>query len=204
MFITFEGGEGSGKTTLIKMLAEELKGLGKDVVVTREPGGSKIAEQIRTVLLKNDNTEITIQTEALLFAAARAQHLNEVIIPNINKLILCDRYIDSSFAYQAYGRGLGMDFVCRVNTYALDYLPDLTFYIDLDPTIGINRVNKGRTHKKDRLDTETSEFHLKVRSGYLEIAKQFKERFVVINGNRTIEVIYEEILERIKSSLWMK
>ena len=201
MFITFEGGEGSGKTTIIAKLKQTLENQGVKVVTTREPGGSSIAEQIRNVLLDNKNTDLKAHTEALLFAASRAQHLDEVIIPNLDKVILCDRYIDSSFAYQAYGRDLGMDFVKKVNDYALCHMPDLTFYIDLEPEVGLARVSNGRSHKKDRLDSEQNDFHHKVRNGYLDIASKEPNRFIVINGNRDIETIYQEILGFIKERL---
>ena len=204
MFITFEGGEGSGKTTLIEKLKKELINRQYDVLTTREPGGSKIAEKIRSVLLDNKNTEITAHTEALLFAASRAQHLDEVIIPNLNKIILCDRYIDSSFAYQAYGRDLGMDFISKINSYAMDYLPNLTIYIDLDPKTGIDRVKSRRKHKTDRLDLEVEVFHQKVRAGYLEVARTYKDRVVVINGNQTIDAVYESVLNQILKRLWIK
>ncbi|MBG0762890.1 dTMP kinase [Acholeplasma laidlawii] len=197
MFITFEGGEGSGKTTLIEKLKHTLLEKQYDVLTTREPGGSKVAEKIRSVLLDNKNTEITAHTEALLFAASRAQHLDEVIIPNLDKIILCDRYIDSSFAYQAFGRNLGMEFVQSINSYALKYLPDLTFYIDLDPKTGIDRVKKNRLHKTDRLDMEVQTFHQKVREGYLHISEMFNDRIIVIDGNQTIDAIYQVILDNI-------
>lgn len=195
MFITFEGGEGTGKTTLIAKLHEYFLSQNREVVVTREPGGSKIAEKIRQLLLDNQNTEITPHTEALLFAASRAQHLDEVIIPNLDKIILCDRYLDSSLAYQAYGRDLGEEFVKSINTYALSYMPNLTFYIDLDPEVGIGRVTKNRSEKKDRLDSEKFDFHQKVRQGYLTLVCKDSNRVVKIDGNRTIDEIYNEILE---------
>ena len=201
MFITFEGGEGSGKTTLIEKLYKTLLDKNYDVITTREPGGSKVAEKIRQVLLDNKNTEITAHTEALLFAASRAQHLDEVVIPNLNKIILCDRYLDSSFAYQAFGRDLGMQFIEQINSYALKYLPDLTFYIDLDPQTGIDRVKNRRKHKTDRLDLEQQTFHQKVRAGYLEVSRMYKDRIIVINGNQPIEVIYETLLNHILKRL---
>ncbi|WP_162146973.1 dTMP kinase [Acholeplasma granularum] len=197
MFITFEGGEGTGKTTLIEQLKNELTSKGLNVITTREPGGSHVAEKIRKILLDNANTDITKETEALLFAASRAQHLNETIIPNLDKIILCDRYIDSSFAYQAFGRKLGMDFISKINSYALNYLPDITFYIDLDPNLGMKRIKNNRKDKTDRLDLETENFHYEVRKGYLEVAKMFEDRIIVIDGNQTIDAIYKIILENI-------
>ena len=201
MFITFEGGEGSGKTTIIEKLYQELKNLGHKVISTREPGGSKISEQIRKILLDNNNTNIKYHTEALLFAASRAQHIDEVIIPNLDKIILCDRYLDSSIAYQAYGRDLGLDYVSKINSYALKYMPNLTFFIDLKPEIGLDRVSQKRSNKKDRLDKELSLFHDKVYLGYQQIAKDNPKRVFVIDGTLSIDEIYKitlnEILKRL-------
>ncbi len=203
MFITFEGGEGSGKTSLIERLKLALSNIGIDVVTTREPGGSFIAEQIRKIILDNQNTEMKAHTEALLFAASRAQHLDEVIIPaqQAGKMILCDRYLDSSIAYQAYGRGLGEEFVRKVNSYALDHMPDLTFYIDIDPTIGIERVKKNRIHKSDRLDVETQEFHKRVREGYLTLVCNDTKRVIRIEGNQTLDALFEQVFAKIKERL---
>jgi dTMP kinase len=201
MFITFEGGEGSGKTTLIKRLAEALIERGYDIVQTREPGGSRIAEKIREVLLDKNNTELKPHTEALLFAASRAQHLDEVIIPNWDKIILCDRYIDSSYAYQGYARNLGYDYISKINAYALRYMPDLTFYIDIDPSIGMGRVNSKRGHKIDRLDSEPFNFHERVREGYLKMKELDQKRFIVVDGNRTIDEIYSEVMNIILERL---
>jgi dTMP kinase len=200
MFITFEGGEGTGKTTLIKNVYDVLK---RDfsVVKTREPGGSLVAEAIRDVVLNPKYEGVTLYTESLLFAASRAQHLDEVIIPALkeNKIVLCDRYLDSSLAYQAYARNLGFDFVLSINKYATHNMPDLTFYIDLDPKIGMSRIH-GRTYL-DRLDQETNDFHQKVREGYLEVAKRYKDRIVVIDGSKSIEELTETILAHIMKKL---
>jgi dTMP kinase len=200
MFITFEGGEGTGKTTLIKNVYDALK---RDfsVVKTREPGGSLVAEAIRDVVLNPKYEGVTLYTESLLFAASRAQHLDEVIIPALkeNKIVLCDRYLDSSLAYQAYARNLGFDFVLSINKYATHNMPDLTFYIDLDPKIGMSRIH-GRTYL-DRLDQETNDFHQKVREGYLEVAKRYKDRIVVIDGSKSIEELTETILAHIMKKL---
>lgn len=196
-FISFEGGEGSGKTTLIEMLSNELNQLGYKIIKTREPGGSKIAEEIRNVILNIDNVKMDYRTEVLLLAASRRQHLSEIIIPALNegKIIICDRYVDSSLAYQGYARGLGIDEVFEINKYATEgILPDLTIYIDVDPNIGLARIKNNR-RKVDRLDLEKISFHQKVREGYLKIAKMFKDRIVVIDGNRSAEEIYKDIKE---------
>ncbi|MDY3196356.1 MAG: dTMP kinase [Paracholeplasma sp.] len=197
MFITFEGGEGSGKTTLIAALRSYLEEMNLSVVTTREPGGSRIAEKIRKVILDIENTDMTPRTEALLYAASRVQHLDEVVIPalNANQVVLCDRYLDSSLAYQGYARGLGFESVLKINTYALDYLPNLTFYIDLDPNIGLERI---KNRSQNRLDKEQLAFHLKVREGYLKLANLYSSRISVINGNQPIEDIIKEVLAKIK------
>jgi len=199
MFITFEGGEGSGKTSLIEYIKKALSSY--EVVSTREPGGSVVAEAIRDVVLNPKYEGVTPYTEALLYAASRAQHLDEVIIPALkqNKIVLCDRYLDSSLAYQAYARGLGFDFVLKINQYATMHLPDLTFYIDLAPEVGLSRIH-GRD-KYDRLDRESMTFHHQVRDGYLEVVKQYPERVIMINGERTLEEIAKEILSIIKEKI---
>ena len=202
MFITFEGGEGTGKTTLINRLKKHFEEQGKVIVVTREPGGSMITEKIRNLLLDPKNTDITYHTETLLYAASRAQHLDEVIIPALkeNKLVLCDRYLDSSLAYQGYARKLGYDFVLKINNYATRYIPDITFYIDLDPNIGLNRILN--RINKDRLDMEEMDFHKLVREGYLDIAKLYPNRIIKIRGNQAIESIINAVLSEIKERLW--
>ena len=199
MFITFEGGEGTGKTTIIKTIKDMLSNY--DVITTREPGGSVIAEAIRDIILNPTYNGVTPYTEALLLAASRAQHLDEVIIPalNSNKIVLCDRYIDSSLAYQGYARKLGFDFVLSINKYATEHMPDLTFYIDLDPEVGISRITD--RDKYDRLDQETKEFHLNVRKGYQEIAKMYQQRMVTINGNQSIDSIIKEMMAIINQRL---
>lgn len=195
LFITFEGGEGSGKTTIIENLSQELLEMGYSIVKTREPGGSKIAEEIRQVILNVDNVLMDYRTEALLYAASRRQHLKEVIIPALdaNKIVLCDRYLDSSLAYQGHARGLGIDEVYQINQYATEgILPDITFYIDLEPSVGLKRI-KDANRACDRLDLEKYSFHEKVREGYLQLAKRFNERIKVINGNRSFNEIYQDI-----------
>lgn len=200
MFITFEGGEGTGKTTLIQSI-KMLLSQSHNVITTREPGGSMIAEAIRDIILNPKYTGVTPYTEALLLAAARAQHLDEVVIPALekNKIVLCDRYIDSSLAYQGYARDLGLDFVLSINKYATLHMPDLTFYIDLDPEVGMNRIS--HREKYDRLDQETKDFHLLVREGYQMIAKKYPKRIVTINGNQSIDDIISEMMVIIKNRI---
>ena len=193
-FISFEGGEGSGKTTVIERLSNELNQLGYNIVKTREPGGSKIAEQIRDVILAIDNTNMDFLTEAYLYAASRRQHLVDIIIPALNeeKIVLCDRFIDSSLAYQGYARELGIEKVYKINEFVTNgFLPDLTIYIDVDPSIGLKRI-KSNNRKVDRLDMEAITFHQKVRQGYLEVAKLYS-KIRIVDGNRDIEEIYNEI-----------
>ena len=201
MFITFEGGEGTGKTTIIKTIARKLMEMGYEVVASREPGGSVVAEKIRNVILDPNNQDITPHTEALLYAASRCQHIDEVIKPALEsgKIVLCDRYLDSSLAYQGYARKLGYDFVLKINDYATRYIPDITFYIDLDPNIGLNRILN--RINKDRLDMEEMDFHKLVREGYLDIAKLYPNRIIKIRGNQAIESIINAVLSEIKERL---
>jgi dTMP kinase len=200
MFITFEGGEGTGKTTLIQKIAERLRST-HDVITSREPGGSMIAEAIRDIILNPKYKGVTPYTEALLLAAARAQHLDEVILPALreHKIVLCDRFLDSSLAYQAYARQLGFEFVLSINRYAVDNMPQLTFYIDLDPEVGLSRI--AHRDKYDRLDQEAFDFHTKVREGYLEVAKRYPKRIITIDGSASLEsiteTIYQEIFKRL-------
>lgn len=199
MFITFEGGEGSGKTSLIAYIKQALSS--HEVVTTREPGGSLIAEAIRDVILNPKYEGVTPYTEALLLAASRAQHLDEVVIPALkaHQIVLCDRYLDSSLAYQGFARDLGFDFVLSINRYATLHMPDLTFYIDLDPKVGLSRI-QGRD-KIDRLDQESMVFHHLVRQGYEEVMRRYPKRVIRINGDRPLEVIAKEILEMIEDRL---
>lgn len=194
-FITFEGGEGSGKTTIIKSLMQELKDKNVKAFQSREPGGSKISEEIRKVILNVENTKMDYITEALLYAASRRQHLEEVIKPALKEgyLVICDRYIDSSLAYQGYARGLGIDEVYNLNHYATGgLLPDLTIFIDVNPEEGLARIVKNN-RDKDRLDLETINFHHQVREGYLQLIKRFPDRIKRVDGNREIDEVYADI-----------
>jgi dTMP kinase len=185
IFITFEGNEGSGKTTVIQAIKDMLVDLGYQVTLTREPGGSKIAEQIRNIILDKNNIEMNAKTEALLLAAARKQHLVEVVIPalNNNHIVLCDRYVDSSLAYQGHARGIGIEEVYQMNLFATDHLlPQLTIYIDISPEIGLKRISNNN-RSVNRLDLEVLSFHQKVHDGYDILVDMFPERITKINGN---------------------
>ncbi|WP_235847254.1 dTMP kinase [Neobacillus niacini] len=203
-FITLEGVEGSGKSTIINFIKDSLETRGNRVVVTREPGGIDIAEQIRSVILDKKNTKMEGRTEALLYAAARRQHLVEKVVPSLTegKIVLCDRFVDSSLAYQGYARGLGINEVFSINKFAIgDILPDLTLYLDLDPQIGLNRIAKNKGREVNRLDLEEINFHVKVREGYEEVMKMFPERMVRINANQEISKVIADINEVLEERL---
>lgn len=166
-FITFEGCEGSGKSTQLRLLTEYLSSVGTDFIMTREPGGSRISEDIRKIILNGKNTEMCDECEALLYAAARIQHLREIIIPALEagKLVICDRYVHSSLAYQGYARGLGMEFVESINSYALENCPpDMTVFLDISPAAAFKR--KHGADKDDRIEALGLEFHERVYKGY--------------------------------------
>ena len=196
-FITFEGTEGSGKTTVIEKIEEYYKEKGYNVIRTREPGGSKIAEDIRNVILDVNNTAMDSITEALLYAASRRQHLVEKVIPYLEKgyIVLCDRFIDSSLAYQGYARGLGIDKVYEMNLIATNgLLPDATIYVDVRPEVGLSRI-KTNNREQNRLDLEKLTFHQKVYDGYSEVAKKFKNRFRVINGEHSRDEVLNDTIK---------
>jgi len=203
-FITFEGPEGSGKTSVIRAVKDFLVAEGYDILTTREPGGSKIAESIRDIILSKENTEMNAYTEALLFAASRSQHFTEIIVPALKagKIILCDRFIDSSLAYQGYARELGIENVYAINKFGIgDHMPELTLFIDVPPKVGLKRVFDNHGRKVDRLDLETVEFHEKVYEGYLLLAKQFENRFIIIDGTNPVETVVEDTIQVIKTYL---
>ena len=188
LFITIEGNDGSGKSTVIRELQKEIEKLNIDVVYSREPGGSYVAEKIREVILDNDNIAMDDKTEALLYAASRRQHLIETVFPAINKgkVVICDRFIDSSLAYQGEARGLGIENVYQMNQFATEgFLPDLTIYLLVDPEVGIKR--KANQKELDRLEHEKLDFHQKVYQGYLKLAESFKDRVVIVDGDCSIE-----------------
>lgn len=193
LFITFEGPDGCGKSTQIERLKNFLCSKGYDVVLTREPGGTAMSEKIRSLILDPENKEESGVTEALLFAASRAQHVAEKIKPAIadGKIVLCDRFMDSSIAYQAYARGLGED-VVSINLFAIQgCFPDLTIFLDLDPLIGQKRqIERG---KLDRLEQEGLAFQQRVYEGYQELIKKYPERIKVVNADRNPESIEKDI-----------
>lgn len=195
--ISFEGGEGVGKTTVITSLITEIKKrVNIEIVKVREPGGSDIAEQIREVILNKKNTAMFEETEALLLAASRAQLLREKVIPDLEagKFIIYDRFVDSSYAYQGGARGLGIENVIQLNNFATNkWLPDRTYLFDLDPEIGLSRIRENQRNT-NRLDEEPMEFHYNIRKYYLEIAKRFPERIVILDANRSPELIVNDIL----------
>lgn len=173
-FVAFEGCEGSGKSTQLKLLAAYLEKSAIPFVMTREPGGSSVAEKIRGIILDKSNSAMCDECEALLYAAARVQHLKEVIIPALNegKLVVCDRYVDSSLAYQGYARGLGFDYVAEINSVALkEYAPDLTLFLDIPPDRAFER--KHGADKNDRMELLGMEFHKQVYKGYRELLKKY-------------------------------
>lgn len=206
-FITVEGGEGAGKTELIMRMTEALEEAGHKVLRTREPGGIPIAEAIRSVILDKGNTSMDARTEALLYAAARRQHLVEKVHPALDAgaLVICDRFIDSSLAYQGHARGLGIDEVLSINQFATDGLmPDLTLYLDLDPEVGLRRINANAGREVNRLDLESISFHQKVRQGYQLIARRFPNRFAVLDANRTPEEITRAALRLLQDHMRQK
>jgi dTMP kinase len=204
IFITIEGGEGTGKTTQIKLIAEYLRESKIEYILTREPGGIDISEQIRGIILDRENIAMDARTEALLYAASRRQHLIERVIPAIKeeKIVICDRFVDSSLAYQGFARGLGIDEVFKINQFAIEgYMPILTIYLDIDPSIGIDRINKDRAREVNRLDLEKSSFHEKVREGYHILIKRYPERIKLVDANQSVERVFEDIKFHIKKIL---
>lgn len=183
-FITFEGCEGVGKSTQLRFLQKYLDDNGIKYYFTREPGGSSVSEQIRKVILDGKNIAMTDECEALLYAASRVQLLDEIIKPKLDagELVFCDRFVDSSLAYQGYARGLGYEFVERINDYAIrNFTPDYTVFLNLPPKQAFMR--KGGADKTDRLELSGAEFHDKVYKGYLELAKRFSDRYIVIDAS---------------------
>lgn len=203
-FITFEGGEGSGKSTVMKDVATRLEKEGYKLVLTREPGGTPIAEEIRNVILDKANTKMDPRTEALLYAASRRQHLVEKIWPALERgeIVLCDRYLDSSLAYQGGARGLGVDEVLSINMFATEgEYPDLTLLFDLEPEEGLKRIEKNKGREVNRLDLEKLEFHKKVRDNFHALAKKYSTRYVVIDASKPLNEVEDEVYKIIKETI---
>jgi dTMP kinase len=201
MFITFEGPDGSGKTTQAKLLVEFLQARGYPVLYTREPGGTEISEQIREIILSTRNKSMQSETEVLLFSAARAQIVAELIRPALaaGKLIICDRYADSTYAYQGYGLGLDLEALRAITKFATRGLvPNLTFYVDVPAEVGLARRHRGETN---RLDLKNLEYHVRVRNGYLALARAEPQRFVVVDGTGTVDVVQATIRARMLNVL---
>ena len=201
-FISIEGPDGAGKTSVVKALVAKLEAVGiTDFMTTREPGGSKISEQIRNVILDVENTEMDARTEALLFAAARRQHLVEKILPALEagKLVICDRFVDSSLAYQGVARNIPTELIWEINQFAIDnHLPDLTILIDVPAEIGLERINQAKGQRQyDRLDREGVSFHNLVRDAFLSFEAS-SDRIVLVDGTQTIDEITEKIYHILK------
>lgn len=204
LFITLEGPEGSGKSSVMEKVYERLLSEGYEIVKTREPGGTPIGEQIRNVILNQDNTKMDIRTECLLFVASRRQHLVEKIWPSLKqgKLVFCDRYLDSSLAYQGYARKLGIDNVLNVNLFATENTyPDLTLFFDVAPEIGLERINKNHNREVNRLDVEKLEFHKNVYQGYITLLNMYPERIKRIDASKPFNEVVEDTYNLIKGYL---
>ncbi|MBF0387612.1 MAG: dTMP kinase [Candidatus Omnitrophica bacterium] len=199
-FITFEGSEGCGKSTQSKMLLERLQAAGRKVRLIREPGGVAISEKVRAILLDKANTAMNKECETLLYMAARAQLVEEVIIPELEKgtILLCDRFLDSTVAYQGYGCGVPVEAIRSIGLFAAKGLqPDLTLFLDLDVTEGLRR----RGAQLDRIEMRSMEYHNKVRNGYLSMARQEPGRIMVIDGALSRDAIFDLVLARVEKTL---
>ncbi len=202
LFITMEGTDGSGKTTQSELLRDYLEEKGFSVLCTREPGGNQISEKIRDIIIDTENKKMNPRTEALLYAAARAQLVSEMIIPTLKKgdIVICDRFVDSSVAYQGEGRKLGGEVISELNLFATDGLePDVTFFLKIDPEMGIER--KKRQESLDRIESEKIYFHKKVFYGYISLAEKFSERIKIIDASADINTIHQNITAYIEELL---
>ena len=205
LFITFEGGEGCGKSTQIAALKARLEAIGKTVVQTREPGGTALGESVRSLLQHDDAGQgMSPEAELLLFAASRAQHVRELIAPAIaqGQIVLCDRFLDSTTVYQGVARAIDSKKVDTINQFAIgDTKPDLTILIDLPPEIGLARVHARSDGQLDRMENEAIEFFQAVRQGYLDLAKSEPKRFLVLDGSQSIEDLETQIWQRVGATL---
>ncbi|MDD2486624.1 MAG: dTMP kinase [bacterium] len=207
VFISIEGPEGAGKSTHLNRLKDALATEGYDVILTREPGGTTISDSIRALLLDAGNDNMTSLTELLLYAAARAQHMQEVIIPSLQagRVVLCDRFTDSTIAYQGYGRGLDIQLIKHLNDLATGAVyPHLTIILDLDPALGLERVNRfrhGGQDSKDRLEREDISFHQRIRKGFLRLAAKEPARYRIIDASRSIENVFASLFATVTDYL---
>lgn len=202
-FITLEGPDGSGKTTVSKIVFEQLTAEGYKVLLTREPGGIDISEQIREIILDTKNVTMDARTEALLYAAARRQHLVEKVQPALDEgyIVICDRFVDSSLVYQGVGRKIGIDEVYQINLFAIgDIKPDATIFFDVPYEVGLARINNGE-RVADRLDLETNDFHKDVYNGYMTICDKFADRITKIDASKEIDDVVSQVLNVIKDRI---
>lgn len=209
LFITIEGPDGAGKSSVVKKLVTAIQETtSTPLVITREPGGSDIAERIRDILLDPIHTNMDDRTEALLLAAGRRQHVIEKIKPALERgdIVLCDRFVDSSIAYQGQARGIGIEEVKAINEFAIEGLrPDLTIYLDVDAEVGLNRIKDSKSNRtQDRLELEEVAFHEEVRKGYLALIKAEPERFVTVDASRSEEEVFERVWEIVKKKVQEK
>lgn len=202
LFITLEGPDGSGKSTIVKLLSEYFNEKGFEVVLTREPGGTQIGEKIRDIVLDNKNIEMSSTTEALLYAASRAQHIQEKILPSLEdgKIIICERFVHSSLVYQGIGRALGVNKIKEINNFAIQGVePDVTLFFDIDPERALKR--KTKKGEGDRLEMEDVSFHRDVYEGYLKICKMYPEEIKVIDAGKNIKEVFNQVRNIIDSLL---
>ncbi len=202
LFVTVEGTDGCGKTTQIRNIIDHLSSLGCRVVLTREPGGTRISENIRSIILDPTFTEMHSITELMLYSAARAQLVEQVIKPSIAKseTVICDRYIDSFYAYQGYGRGLDMDMLKKITSLAIgDMIPDITIFLDLDPEIGLRR--RMNAANGDRIENEQIEFHRRVYDGYKQLARENPDRIKTIDASRSVEEVWQDVRRQLDMAL---
>ena len=202
LFVTVEGTDGCGKTTQIRNIIDHLSSLGCRVILTREPGGTRISENIRSIILDPTFTEMHSITELMLYSAARAQLVEQVIKPSIAKseTVICDRYIDSFYAYQGYGRGLDMDMLKKITSLAIDdMIPDITIFLDLDPEIGLRR--RMNVANGDRIENEQIEFHRRVYDGYKQLARENPDRIKIIDASRSVEEVWQDVRRQLDMAL---
>jgi dTMP kinase len=204
LFITIEGGEGCGKTSLATSLTAELEKRGYSVLKTREPGGTSLSECIRKILLTNEECNMSEKAELLLFLAARAQHVEEAIKPALHqgKIVLCERFNDSTVAYQGCARGLGLDFVKNLCEFVIEG-PDFTLLLDIDPTEGLRRM-KEKGKQPDRIEKEDLQFHWEVRRGYLELADHYPQRIAVLDAAGSLDEVFEAAIKALEPHLMIR